>query len=195
MAKVDKYYGTYVFIYGDKREELINLGYKGSHSQFRIVCKAKSMAEANRIAKSYGLGDKVFTPDYTSETGNKKELELADKYGLIVCVNGVNGDDFVAVKDICNYKHPTDEMIEYLNSILKNEGSCLRYIDEDGSGMYNLLCVDKYVDNTYTNIPNVTEEFDKKVRSFFVDNYGAENIGYTNHVKTLFTESMFKFNE
>lgn len=100
MARKEKYYGTHTHIGGKALEKIRDLGYKGSHSQFRIVCKAKSMAEANRIAESIGLRSKTFESNYTSETGNDTELEMADKYGFIICLNGTLGKDFVDIREI-----------------------------------------------------------------------------------------------
>lgn len=98
--KIDKYYGTNTNIYGAMNKKMHELGYKGFHNQFRIVCKAKSMAEANRKAESYGLGKKVFQPNYTSETGNEIELNLADKYDFIICLNGTGGNEYIDIKTI-----------------------------------------------------------------------------------------------
>ena len=100
MARKDKYYGTLTMIYGDSYKKLKELGYKGYHNQFRIVCKAKSMAEANRIAEGYGLGSKVFQRDYTCETGNDLEIELADKYGFIISTDGTIGSNYIDIKNI-----------------------------------------------------------------------------------------------
>lgn len=100
MPKIDKYYGTYANIYGDMNKKIHQLGYKGFHNQFKIVCKAKSMAEANRKAENYGLGQKVFKTDYTSETGNKLEIEMADKYGFIVSIDGTSGNKYVSIDKI-----------------------------------------------------------------------------------------------
>lgn len=96
----DKYYGTNTFLGGKDLERARELGYTGYHAQFRIVCKAKSMAEANRIAASYGLGDKVFHRDYTSETGNALEIELADEYRIIIRLDGRNENTYVSIEDI-----------------------------------------------------------------------------------------------
>ena len=100
MARKDKYYGTDIFLHGDKMDKMKELGYKGTHCQFRIVCKAKSRTEANRIAESYDLGKKVFQPDYTSETGNEIEIEMANKYNFIICLNGTLGDHFIGLESI-----------------------------------------------------------------------------------------------
>lgn len=100
MARKYKYYGTLIMLYGKKYDKIVELGYNGCHHQFRVVCKAKSRAEANRIAASYGLDDNVFNPDYTSETGNSLEIELADKYGFIINISGCLGIDYVDIKTI-----------------------------------------------------------------------------------------------
>jgi hypothetical protein len=90
-----KYYGTLTMIGGDKLNKIKQLGFNGYHHQFRIVCKAKSRAEANRITESLGLGNKVFMPNYTCETGNTEELEFADKYGTIISINGSSGGKYI----------------------------------------------------------------------------------------------------
>lgn len=61
------------------------------------------MAEANRIAESYGLGSKIFQSDYTSITGNSKEIELADEYGFIVNINGIMNDNYTDIKNLLKY--------------------------------------------------------------------------------------------
>lgn len=100
MARIDKYYGTNLMASGRIVKNLRELGYSGSHSQFSIVCKAKSRAEANRIAEGYGLGKIVFSPDYTSETGNEKQIELCDKYGFIISLDGTLGIRYVALEEV-----------------------------------------------------------------------------------------------
>lgn len=100
MARAKKYYGTNIMIYEDIRRKLKKVGYKGFHNQFRIVCKASSMAEANRICERYGLGQKCFTSAYTSETGNTIQIENADKYELIICIGGTMGDNYIGIEDL-----------------------------------------------------------------------------------------------
>lgn len=102
MARTEKYYGTLTMIGGEKADKLKELGYKGSHYQFRIVCKAKSRAEANRKAESYGLCKNTFRADYTCETGNELEIEMADKYGFIISLDGTKGREFVGINEIIN---------------------------------------------------------------------------------------------
>ncbi|MEG0994967.1 MAG: hypothetical protein RSD47_00760 [Romboutsia sp.] len=82
---------------------------------------------------------------------------------------------------------PTRMMINHLNLILEKEGSCLRYIEHNidcGIITYNLLVVDKYISDRYINIPIITDKLEKKIRQFFED-YGIENIGFSNTVKTI----------
>lgn len=99
MPRKQKYYGTNANIYGNQREKLKQHQTREVyHNQYRIVCKASSRAEANRIAESYRLGKKVFHPDYTSETGNNLELELCDKYGFIINADGTIGDNYIDIK-------------------------------------------------------------------------------------------------
>lgn len=98
MARVDKYYSTTTPLYGHMNDKIVELGYKGSHNQFRIICKAKSRAEANRIAELYGLYKNTFEADYTSETGNELEVEIADKYGMIIAIDGTRGGNYVDIK-------------------------------------------------------------------------------------------------
>jgi hypothetical protein len=100
MARVDKYYGTLIMIGGNKADKLKALGYEGTHYQFRIVCKAKSMAEANRKAESFGLGTRAFQSNYTCETGNELEIEMVDKYNFIVALDGTRGYEFTAIENI-----------------------------------------------------------------------------------------------
>lgn len=86
-------------------------------------------------------------------------------------------------------KYPSKKMIEHFNLVLQLEGSCLRYEKDSSDGeitTYNLVVNDKYINNCYKTILNVTTEFENKVRSFFKE-YGIENIGYTNTVLIIFT--------
>lgn len=100
MGKKYKYYGTNIMIYGEKLRKLKELGYNGTHAQFRVVCKSQSRAEANRIAAMYGCGEKVFTPNYTSETGNTTEIELANEHEFIICLGGTVGNEYIGIKSI-----------------------------------------------------------------------------------------------
>jgi hypothetical protein len=106
-----KYYGTLTMIYGHQLTTMKQFGFDGYHNQFRIVCKAKSRAEANRITESLGLGKNVFMPDYTCETGNKEEIEFADKYGTIISINGSSGGKYIDARLLTNHQPIKEETL------------------------------------------------------------------------------------
>lgn len=83
---------------------------------------------------------------------------------------------------------PTKIMVEHLNLKLKEEGTCLRYVEkyeDSGITSYGLKVNDKYVDKKFDTNLIVTEEFEKYVRDFF-KKYNVENIGFSNTVCTIF---------
>lgn len=84
MAREIKVYGTNGFPPSDICEALRQLGASQYKRQFRIICGATSIAEANRICAEKGLGNKVFQYGWCSPTGNKKELELAGNGGIFI---------------------------------------------------------------------------------------------------------------
>lgn len=100
MPRKDKYYGTYINLNTNMFNKLKEFGYKGHRNQFRIICKAKSRAEANRIAEKFGLYKNTFHPDFTSETGNETEIKMADKYGLIICINDIVDGEYVGIEKL-----------------------------------------------------------------------------------------------
>ena len=86
-----------------------------------------------------------------------------------------------------NEKSITPIMVEHFNLKLKEENSCVRYVEDfrDGNTIsYKITIDDKYVDNQYMAV-NITEEFEEIVRMFF-KGYGVENTGFSNTVKTIF---------
>lgn len=80
------YYGTTVNGLIIPKEVCEKLGIEQNrHRQARLVIKAKSRAAANRRWKELtGHTTDGFRPNYTSITGNPKELELCDQFGEIV---------------------------------------------------------------------------------------------------------------
>lgn len=84
MAKTIKVYGTQAYPPSDICEALHRLGAPHYKRQFRIICGATSIAEANRICAERGLSSKTFQYGRCSPTGNKKELELAGNGGIFV---------------------------------------------------------------------------------------------------------------
>lgn len=86
-------------------------------------------------------------------------------------------------------KKPNAKMVEHLNFKLKDDESCLRYVEVRKEGdvtVYDLKVVDRYVDSSVGSTINVTTGFNAMVRDFFKQ-YGAEDIGFTNTIATIFT--------
>jgi hypothetical protein len=85
-------------------------------------------------------------------------------------------------------KRPNKLMVEYLNLKLKEEGTCLRYVEghkDCDITSYELQAVDKFIDCEYKINLNVSKEFENMVREFF-KKYGAQDIGFDNTVATIF---------
>lgn len=80
-----KYYSTVLsgYIIPEEIREKYDLGNPGRH-QYRFVVKAKSFASANQIAFEVLGRKKVFSKDYTSETGNNMAIDKCDQYGAII---------------------------------------------------------------------------------------------------------------
>lgn len=98
--KIDKYYGTNTFIYPN--QNFIDKYGDTIHKQYKIVGKAKSFAEVNRKAEEIGLRNNIFTKGYTSETRNKVEIEMCNKYDFIICTTGVDGNVYADIKEAIN---------------------------------------------------------------------------------------------
>jgi len=95
-----KYYGT-LFNYYIPKEILSKYNARNNHNQYRLVCKAKSKAEANRIMQSI-LGEyyKPFASNQTSETGNATEIEMCNKYGSIIKLDSGYSTEFYSLSEI-----------------------------------------------------------------------------------------------
>ncbi len=89
-----KCYGAVLFLNNSMVEKAKVLGYKGDRGPFKVVCKAKSFAEANQKAKFYGL---KFSKGYTSITGNKLEIEMCNKYDFIFLLEGLDGKTYLPI--------------------------------------------------------------------------------------------------
>lgn len=89
-------------------------------------------------------------------------------------------------------KIPSKMMVKHLNLVLEKDGTCLRYIEkniENGLIKYELEALDQYIDNDYST-PNVTREFEKKVRKFF-EEYDVINTGFSNTVKIIYATEQY----
>ncbi|OME55444.1 hypothetical protein BSK59_13280 [Paenibacillus odorifer] len=75
----------------------------------------------------------------------------------------------------------TEEMVEKFNEILKLEESPL-VLDKTRSGTYEITIKDKYL--KYITIA-LTEDFYKKLESFFLRGYGIEKLSYNNTGSTF----------
>lgn len=93
--------GTDTFLYGKQLDRMNELGHKGSHNQFRIICRCKDVKDANRKCKALGIGDKVFRAGYYSETENEKELKLCATNDIWLAVDGILGiGDYVPAEEV-----------------------------------------------------------------------------------------------
>lgn len=96
----EKCYGTLICLSGEELAKMKVLGYSGNEYFFRIVCRAESRAEANRIAESKGLHKNTFRRENSSITGNLVEIEMATKYGFVISLNGSRSDNFISIDHI-----------------------------------------------------------------------------------------------
>ncbi|MCD7996439.1 MAG: hypothetical protein LUH21_04310 [Clostridiales bacterium] len=94
-----KVLGTDVFLTGSTLDKLKEKGHTGSRNQFRIICKCKSMADANRKVKPITNIDKTFVTNYCAEAGNKKELELFEHEEVWVRVDQT-GDNYISMSEL-----------------------------------------------------------------------------------------------
>lgn len=94
-----KVLGTNTSVGFDRLNALKELGYIGHHNQFRIICKCKSMADANRKCEAAGVGSKTFQSTYTSETGNKTELEICEKTDIAFGIDQT-GKTYVTIEQL-----------------------------------------------------------------------------------------------
>lgn len=83
MARKIKVYGTTTFLRG-RLLAVAREKYGLRRDQVRIICGATSMAEANRMCEANELFHNTFRSDYTTETGNAVELELAGNGGIFI---------------------------------------------------------------------------------------------------------------
>lgn len=67
------------------------------HNQFRVICRCKGIADGNKKCELAGLGSRVFTPGWTSITGNRTELELCEKEDIWI---RIDGNTYVSIKEL-----------------------------------------------------------------------------------------------
>ncbi len=96
-----KVLGTTAVIRGKYLQKLHEMGAPAHNTQFRVICGCTSMADANRQCEAAGLDYRTFQSDYTMETANEKELELAGESGLFIEIS--NGR-YVSVEELQEIK-------------------------------------------------------------------------------------------
>lgn len=103
MAK-DKVLGTTLFVYHEMLTILRECGYQGENRQFRLICKCKSVADANRKCEAAGLGEKVFRPGWYSVTSNKVELNVCETTDIAIGFNQM-GKTYISIEEIQEKRH------------------------------------------------------------------------------------------
>ncbi len=83
MKKI-KVLGTNAVIIGSQLNKLRELGVPERERQFRVICGCTGLADANRQCEAAGLDNKTFQRDFSAETGNPEELEVAGNGGLFI---------------------------------------------------------------------------------------------------------------
>lgn len=96
MRKI-KVLGTDAVIIGSKLKKLRELGVPERERQFRVICGCTGLTDANRQCEAAGLDNRTFQRDYTSETGNTKEIEIAGNGGVFILLSNGN---FVSANDL-----------------------------------------------------------------------------------------------
>ena len=104
-----KVLGTAATIRGKCLQKLHEMGVPVHKDQFRVICGCTSIADANRQCEAAGLNNKTFQSDFTSETGNIKELELAGEGGLFI---EIAYNRYVSVEELQEIKEMSQESEE-----------------------------------------------------------------------------------
>ena len=97
-----KVLGTEIFLYNTMMEGMKAFGHKGNHRQIKIVCKCKSMTDANRKCAAAGLGDKIFKSGWYSETENVKALAAVEHSDIAFCVESTTGSNYITLEQLNN---------------------------------------------------------------------------------------------
>jgi hypothetical protein len=98
---VIKVYGTLTPLPYEMLCKMREMGFpREHHNQFRIICKAKSMAEANRLCETAGVGRQVFISAYTSATGNDKELAYCENHVIGISDRGTHTGNYVTPAEL-----------------------------------------------------------------------------------------------
>lgn len=122
---------------------------------------------AIRRKKKFSQKDIQLAQKVTSRVENHETDPRLSTLITYLASIGYDINDLFKEKSII--KKPTAIMIEHLNLKLKDEGSCLRYIEtrkEENMGMYKLKVVDKHIESQVCGAISVTVTFNAMVRDF-----------------------------
>lgn len=95
-----KVLGTYACLSSKSLDPLRELGYNKRSNQLRVICGCKSRADANKQCQKLGLGHDIFQPNYSAETFNNKEREIAGQGGVFVQYSTDNGNKWISVAEL-----------------------------------------------------------------------------------------------
>ena len=69
-------------------------------NQFRLICKCRGIADANRKCNVNGLGEKVFLPGRSSIVVNSDELELCKTEDIWICKDEIIGGNYISINEL-----------------------------------------------------------------------------------------------
>lgn len=151
-------------------------------SQERFIETLSAIRRKKKISqKKIHLAQKVVSRVENHETDPRLST-------IIIYLDSIGYDINDIFKEESILKRPSKLMVEHLNLRLKEEGTCLKYIEKSKNGditAYEVQVSDKYIDySQYGMNLNISKDFEVMVREFF-KKYGAENIGFSNTVATI----------
>lgn len=68
-------------------------------NHFRVICKCRGIADANRKCEANGLGEKVFLPGWSSIVVNGKELDLCKEEDIWIRIE-LGGDKYACIREL-----------------------------------------------------------------------------------------------
>lgn len=81
-------------------QKLIHLSDRDlSDNQFRIICRCRGVADANRKCDANGLGEKVFLPGRYSIVVNGKELDLCKEEDIWIRIE-LGEDKYACIREL-----------------------------------------------------------------------------------------------
>jgi hypothetical protein len=91
-----KIYATNAKLHIGLQQKIKEKGYKAA-SFMNVICKANSMAKANKRMAELGFGERVFDPKYTSVTSNTAAHEICQDTDAAIEVSPCK---YVSIEDI-----------------------------------------------------------------------------------------------